>query len=235
MKILAIDSSTNVASCAIMDDEKILGEALVNNNTTHSQKLLPLIADVLDRCEIDIKEIDVFAVSVGPGSFTGLRIGVSTINGLAQATDKPVIGVSSLEALAHNVSTSEKLIAPLLDARRDRSFTAIYKSGRDMETLLDPDVLEMSEVLDILDKKQEDILFIGNGMDIYKESIVKVLGDRAYFTPDNLNIARASSVAVLAMKKAKKGETQTYLELVPEYLRETQAQREYDEKRRKSI
>lgn len=237
MIILAIDTSTNVASCAVMDDERLLGESMVNDSVTHSQKLLPLISETLDRCKIDIEEIDLFAVANGPGSFTGLRIGVSTINGLAQAMDKPVIGISSLEALAHNVSTSEKLIVPLLDARRDRSFTGIYRSDlgeNHMETILEPDVLEMSDILEILDKKQEDLIFIGNGMDIYREQIIDILGERAYFTPGNLNIARASSVALIARQRAKKGQTQSYFELVPDYLRETQAQREYDEKAGKS-
>lgn len=237
MIILAIDTSTNVASCAVMDDDKLLGESMVNSSVTHSQKLLPLISETLDRCKIDIEEIDVFAVANGPGSFTGLRIGVTTVNSLAQAVDKAVIGISTLEALAQNISTSEKLIVPLIDARRDRSFTAIYKSDlakQEIETILEPDVLEMTEILQALDKRQEDIIFIGNGMDIYRDQIIDILDDRAYFAPVNLNIASASSLAAIAMKRAKDGQTQSYFELVPDYLRETQAQREYDEKRRKT-
>lgn len=235
MKILSVDSSTTVASCAVINEEEILSEAIVNSKTTHSQKLLPLIADTLDRSNTDIEEIDYFAVANGPGSFTGLRIGVSTINGLAQAMDKPVVGVSALKALAMNISTCEKLIVPLIDARRDRSFTAIYKSQDDgkLETVLEQDVIEMDEILDILDKKQEDIMFIGDGMNAYREKIVEVLGDRAYFTPKNLNIARASAVGEIAKEKIENGETLSYFELTPEYLRETQAERELDEKMRK--
>ena len=233
MKILAIDTSTNVASCAIMDDEKLLGESMVNDNITHSQKLLPLISDTLSRCKIDVKEIDVFAIANGPGSFTGLRIGVSTINGLAQATQKPVIGVSSLEALAQNIITSEKLIVPLIDARRDRAFTAIYSARNDFKTVLEPAIFEIVELLEILDEKHEDIIFIGEGTTAYKDMIVEKLGERAYFAPRNLNIAKASSAAEIAIKKAKDGQTKSYFDLTPDYFREPQAQREYDEKMRK--
>lgn len=230
MKILAVDTSTNVASCAIMDDEKLLGEFIVNDNITHSQKLLPLISDTLSRCKIDIKDIDVFAVANGPGSYTGLRIGVSTINGLAQAMEKPVIGVSSLQSLAQNIIVSEKLIVPLIDARRERAFTAIYKTLNGFNVILEPDVLEMNELLDILNQKQEDVIFVGEGTDVYKDRIVEVLGERAYFAPKNLNIAKASSAAEIAIRKARNGETTSYFDLTPDYLREAQAQREYDEK-----
>lgn len=235
MKILSVDTSTTVASCAIINQEEILSEGLISSKVTHSQKLMPLISDILDRANIDIEEIDYFAVANGPGSFTGLRIGVSTINGLAQSMDKPVVGISSLKALAMNVSSCEKLIVPLIDARRDRSFTAVYQSYADgrLETVLSDDVIEMDEILDLLDKRQEDIMFIGGGMDVYREKIIDILGKRAYFAPRNLNIARASSGAEIAKEKIKNGEIQTYFDLTPRYLRETQAQRELDEKMRK--
>lgn len=235
MKILAIDTSTNVASCAIMDDEKLLGEFTVNDNITHSQKILPLISNTLSRCKIDISEIDVFAVADGPGSYTGLRIGVATINGLAQATHKQVVGVSSLQALAQSIVTSEKLIVPLINARRDRAFTAIYSAKDSFKTILEPQLLEMVELLEILDKKNQDIIFIGEGTTIYKDMIIEKLGERAYFTPKSLNVAKASSVAEISLEKVKLGETKTYFDLTPNYLRETQAQREYDEKMEKKL
>lgn len=231
MKILAVDTSTNVASCAIMDDNKLLGEAIVNDNVTHSQKLLPLISDILNRCKLKSNDIDLFAVSNGPGSFTGLRIGVVTINSLAQAVDKPVVGVSSLEAIAQNESQSEKLIVPIIDARRDRVFTAIYTSieGK-LNVDMEPDVLELEILLNILEKRDRDILFIGEGVDTYREKIEQKMGSRSYFANPVQNISRASSVAELALEKAKDGEIKSYFDLIPDYLRESQAQREYDEK-----
>lgn len=233
MKILAIDTSTNAASCAVIDDEKLIGEFTINDKITHSQKLLPMISQLLKSANIDINEIDVFAVANGPGSFTGLRIGVATINGLAQATNKPVVGVSSLESLAKNVVDSKRLIVSLIDARRDRAFVGIYRAEKDLETVLSPDVLELEEIINILKEKQEDIIFVGEGTDIYKEKLKQELGDKAYFVPKNLNIAKASSTAEIAFKKASEGNTQSYFELGVEYLRESQAQRELDEKMRK--
>lgn len=231
MRILAVDSSTNVASCAIMEDGKLLGEAMVNDKVTHSQKLLPLISDTLKRCQLKVADIDVFAVSEGPGSFTGLRIGVVTVNSLAQATDKPVVGISSLESIAQNVAISEKIIVPIIDARRDRVFTAIYSSIEgQLKTVQEPDVMEVTTLLEILDKRTEDILFVGEGVDGYREKITEYMGTKSHMASDNLNISKASSVAELAMVKAKNGETKSYFELTPEYLRESQAQREYDEK-----
>lgn len=232
MILLAVDTSTNVASCAIMDGEKLLVEFLVNDKTTHSQKLMPLIALALEHCKLDISDIDVFAASVGPGSFTGLRIGVATVNGLAQSVDKPVVSVSTLKALAQNVAVTEKLIVPIIDARRDRVFTAAYESLLELETVMEPDVLELSELLDVLEKKDRDILFIGEGIKAYEANIAERLGTRAHFPSRNIDIARASSVAELAIRKANMGETMSFFELVPEYLRESQAQREYDERQR---
>ncbi len=231
MKILAVDTSTNVASCAIMEDDKLLGESIINDKVTHSQKLLPLISDTLDFCKLKAKDIDLFAVANGPGSFTGLRIGVVTINSLAQAVDKPVVGVSSLEAIAQNASMSEKLIVPLIDARKDRVFTALYSFTKGkLNTEVEPDVLELDLLLEMLEKRSQDILFIGEGVETYREKIEQCMGDRSHFSNEIQNIARASLVAYLALAKAKNGETKSYFELTPDYLRESQAQREYDEK-----
>ena len=234
MKILAIDSSTNVASCAIMDDERLLGESIINDKVTHSQKLLPLIADTLNRCRLKVEDIDIFAVSNGPGSFTGLRIGIVTANSLAQAMDKPVVGVSSLQVIAENVSQSEKLIVPIIDARRDRVFTAIYTSQEGkLKVVQEPDVMELKTLLEILDKRSKELLFVGEGVNKYREMISDHMGSRSYFANDNQNISRASCVAEIALVKAQNGESSTYFELTPDYLRESQAQREYDEKMKK--
>lgn len=230
MIVLAIDTSTNVASCSIMEDNKLLGEITVNNKITHSQKLMPIIAEVLKITKLDIEDVDIFAGANGPGSFTGLRIGVSTLNGLAQATQKPVVGVNSLKALAQNIVESEKLIVPLIDARRDRVFTAAYNGVENLEQEIEPDVIEVKALLEILDEKNRDIIFIGDGSQIYRQEIIDVLGGRAYFTSDNLNIAKASSTALLAIDKAKAGSTQSHFEFTPNYYRETQAQREYEER-----
>lgn len=230
MKVLAIDTSTNAATCAIMDDEKLVGEFTINDKITHSQKLLPMISQLLKSANIDIKEIDIFAAANGPGSFTGLRIGVATINGLAQATNKPVIGISSLEALAKNIADNEKIIVSLIDARRDRAFVGMYQAKEELETVLSPDVLELEEIINILKEKQKDVIFVGEGTEIYKDKLKQELGSKASFAPRNINIAKASSTAEIAIKRAKQGNTKSYFELGVEYLRESQAQRELDAK-----
>ncbi|AFS77348.1 peptidase M22, glycoprotease [Gottschalkia acidurici 9a] len=160
MKVLAIDTSSTVASCAIMDDEKLLGEVILNDKTTHSQKLLPMIKQVLENCKLKPEDIDIYGAAIGPGSFTGLRIGVATIKSLAHAVEKRVVGVSSLEALALNIPFSQSLIVPIMDARRDRVFTAIYKwETEELKTIMEPDVIELSELITIL-KEKENLLYL---------------------------------------------------------------------------
>lgn len=231
MKVLAIDTSSTVASCAIMDDDKLLGECSLNDKTTHSQKLLPMIKQVLDSCKLSPEDIDIYSVSIGPGSFTGLRIGVATVKSLAHATEKSVVGVSSLEALAYNIPLNEKLIVPIMDARRDRVFTAIYRWEDDnLNTVLSPGVMELTELIDIIKEKGEKVIFNGDGTLVYKDKIKEELLDMVSFAPKNANLASASSVAEISIKKAENGEIENYFDLVPEYLRESQAQREYNER-----
>ena len=126
MKVLAIDTSSVVATCAVLEDKKVLGEYSLNQDMTHSERLVPMIKEVMDSLKFKIKDIDLFASAIGPGSFTGLRIGVSTINSFAHVVDKPVIGVSTLEALAFNLPNNE-IVVPMIDARRNRVYTGIYK------------------------------------------------------------------------------------------------------------
>ena len=131
MKILALDSSSNVASAALMDNGVLLGEYSINYKQTHSQTLLPMIDTLLKAVETDVEAVDLFAAANGPGSFTGLRIGsFTTVKGLAHACNKPVIGVSTLLALAYNLPHCDGLVAPILDARRDQVYTAVYQWGK---------------------------------------------------------------------------------------------------------
>jgi len=235
MKVLAIDTSSIVATCAIIDDDKILGEHILNHKMTHSQTIMPMIKQVLDSCNLKPTDIDVFAAAKGPGSFTGLRIGIATIKGLAHATKKEVIGISTLDALAFNLPFSEGIIVPMMDARRDRVFTGIYKwSTEGLSIIMENDVLEIDELIRILSERNENIVFNGDGTLVFKDRLVKELGNRAIFSPKSANMARASSVAELAIAKAKEGKFDNLFELTPDYLRESQAQREYESKKAKS-
>lgn len=228
MKILAVDTSTIVATCAVIDDNKLLGEYILNNKRTHSQKIMPLIHDLLSNLQFKSEDIDVYAASVGPGSFTGLRIGIATIKGLAHVHDKPVIGVPTIDALAYNFPHSNGLIVPIIDARRDRVYTGIYKWNSEFEVIRNQDVLEIDELINVLNEMNEDIIFCGDGIDIYKDRLIHNIKSKIIFAPSHLNTPRASSVAELAKIKYLKGEVEDYYSLVPDYLRKSQAEREYD-------
>lgn len=231
MKILAIDTSSTSATCAIIDEDKLLVEYTINHKLTHSQKIMPIIKEALEGCELKVSDIDVFAVAKGPGSFTGLRIGVATINGLAQSVNKGVVGIPTLDALAFNLPYSEGIVVPIIDARRDRVFTGIYKwANGNLHIIKEQTVLEVKELVEILKERPEKIVFVGDGTLVYKQNLTENLGERAIFAPKSANIARASSVAELAMAKAKEGKVESFFKLVPDYLRESQAQREYNEK-----
>lgn len=227
MKVLAVDTSSVVATCAVLDEEKVLGEYSLNQEMTHSEKIIPMIKELMDSLNLRPEDIDVFAGAVGPGSFTGLRIGIATIKGLAHVFDKPVVGVSTLEALAYNIPF-DGIVVPLIDARRERVFTGIYKwkDGK-LVNLSEPTILELDELLNIIQDNYEKVLFNGDGTLVYKEKIVEKLKDKAQFAPISLNMARASSVGELGLLKWKEGNAENYFQLVPEYLRESQAQREY--------
>lgn len=227
MKVLSVDTSSLVATCAVVDEEKVLGEYTLNQDMTHSERLIPMIKVVMDSLGLEPKDIDLFAAASGPGSFTGLRIGLATIKGLAHVSDKPVLGISTLEALAFNIPWGEVVI-PIMDARRDRVFTGIYSWGNGkLEDILKPTILEIDELLDFIDDNYEDVMFNGDGTNVFKERIVNRLGEKALFAPISLNMARASSVGELALLKWKEGNRDNYFELVPDYLRESQAQREF--------
>ncbi len=231
MIVLAIDTSSIVATCAIMDDEKLIGEYILNHKRTHSQKIMPIVKEILSSCELKSEDIDIYAVAKGPGSFTGLRIGVATIKSLAHVNNKPVVGISTLEALAFNVPYSEGIVVPMMDARRDRVYTGIYKwENGALYVIEEPMAIEIDKLVDMLLERNEKIVFNGDGVLVYKDNILQQLENRALFAPLSANMARASSVAELALARAKAGKVDSYMDLLPDYMRESQAQREYNKK-----
>ena len=229
MKILALDTSTMVASCAVMDGERVLGEYSLSQEMSHSERLVPMIDEILKGLGIKIEEIDLYAVALGPGSFTGLRIGVATLKSFAHLFDKPIIGISTLEALAFNVAYKD-LVVPMIDARRNRVYRGIYswEAGR-LKTIEDSDALDIDELLDKLDH-YEEIVVNGDGSSLYRDKIKEKLKDKVSFAPMGLNYCRASSVGELALIKYKEGYRDDYYTLVPDYLRKSQAERELEKK-----
>lgn len=220
MKVLAVDTSAVVASCAIIDDDRILGEITINNKLTHSQTIMPAIDELLKLCECTLSGIDLFAAAEGPGSYTGLRIGMATIKGLAHGTGKKVIGINTLEALAFRLPYCEHLITPIMDARKNRVFTATYiwEDGK-MRIVTEPCVITIEECIADCGNYL-DTVFTGDAVPVHRNIIKKELGDKAWFAPASSGFQSAASVAQLAL--LKKDEALEYGDLKPKYIGKSQ-------------
>ncbi len=230
MKILALDTSTMMATCTVLDENRVLGEYSLNQEETHSEKLVPMIKEVLDSLDLKVSDIDLYGVAIGPGSFTGLRIGVATVKAFAHLFNKPIVGISTLEALAFNLPYGETIV-PMIDARRDRVYTGIYTwEDSKIKTIMEADVLNIYDLLDILDKSYDKVLVNGDGSLLHKEKIKERLKEKARFSTIGHNFCRATSIGELAIIKYNEGIKDDYFTLVPEYLRESQAQRELRER-----
>ncbi len=222
MKILAIDTSSPVASAALVVDGQLTGEYVISNGKTHSQIIIPLISDMLEKSTVSIKDIDVFATSLGPGSFTGLRIGVATAKSFAHSGSKKIIGISALAGLNANIPCChDAVVCPIMDARRGNVYNALYKN----DVLLKEDrLISLDAVLEEI--KAHKTIFLGDGVFKHKETIINTMGDNAVFVPSNLNIQRASSIALLAYSRALNDDFDDVYSLEPIYVRPSQAERE---------
>lgn len=234
MKILAIDSSSVVATVALIEDEKLLAEYSVNHKKTHSQTLLPMIDEIMNMSETDINTLDAIAVSGGPGSFTGLRIGSATAKGLAFVINKPIIHIPTMDGLAYNMYGSLKIICPIMDARRNQVYTGVYHFEDNRLVADIPQYQENIDVLiEILNAKGKPVVFLGDGVDKYKETIIQNIKVSYEFAPVHMNMQRASSVAALSKQYYNEGKTVSADEHQPDYLRKSQAERELEEKNNK--
>lgn len=231
MRVLAIDSSSTVATVAIVEEEKIIGEYTINNKITHSQTLLPMIDQMFKISEIELESIDAVAITSGPGSFTGLRIGSATAKGLGQALGKPLIEVPTLEAMAYNFFETDKIICPIMDARRNQTYTAAYRmEGTALKELIAGCAIGIDELVNKLNEYKDDVIFVGDGIPVFKEYIEQNLNGKAVFAPAHLNRQRAGSVGALALEFMACGKTVTAAEFRPDYYRKSQAEREMEEK-----
>lgn len=232
MNILAIDSSGLTASVAVSKDAVIAACQSVNNKKTHSQTLLPMIKEVMEESGLKLEDIDAVAIANGPGSFTGLRIGASTVKGLCLAVDKPVIPVSTLEGLAYNLAGYPGIVCPIMDARRKQVYTAVYSFNDDeLKDILAPNAIGIEELVDIV-HEYDRVTFVGDGIPVHKEYICSQLGAKAHFAGPHMCLQNAASVAVLAAKKYAGGCMVNSDELELEYLRLSQAEREKLERER---
>ena len=231
MKILALDSSGLVASVAVVEDEVLLAEYTVNYKKTHSQTLLPMLDEISRMIELDLESIDAIAVAAGPGSFTGLRIGSATAKGLGLALNKPLIGVPTVEALAYNLYDVPGFICPIMDARRRQVYTGIYSfEQHQMKTIKEQTAMGIEELAEELNQRNQPVIFLGDGVAVYRDTIKEKLTVPFDFAPVHLNKQRAGAVAALGARYYAEGKTETAREHQPEYLRVSQAERERAER-----
>ena len=231
MKILGIDTSSMAASVAVIEDNKLICEYTINTKKTHSQKLMPMIENMLNLSDLNVREIDAIAVCEGPGSFTGLRIGSATAKGLGLALKKPLIAVPTVDALAYNLYDVSGLICPIMDARRSQVYTGIYRfEEHKLVAVKQQWASPVTELIEELNKLGEPVTFLGDGVPVFRSMIEGKLQVPYSFAPAHVNKQRAAAVGTLGMIYYKEGRTETAMEHVPEYLRVSQAERERAER-----
>jgi len=230
VKILAIDTSTSIAGVCLFSEDGIIGEFLMNNLKSHSKNLVPMVDELLKYVNVEMEDIDVIAVSLGPGSFTGLRIGLSVAKGFSYSLGKPIVGISSLDGLAQNVAHFDGIICPMIDSKNGQVYTALYKSeNQKIERISEPYCTDLEGLINIISEKR-DILFVGDGIYLWEADIRNKLGERAYFAQASHNSVRASSIAQLAYHRAQEGDFDDLFKLVPIYIKKSQAEIAYEKR-----
>ena len=231
MKIIGIDSSGLVASVAIATENGILAEYTVNNKKTHSQTLLPMLDEICRITELDLKEVDGVAIAAGPGSFTGLRIGSATAKGIGLALDSPVMEVSTVTALAWNLYGTDKVVCPIMDARRNQVYTGLYRYNKDGFTIVEDQMaVQIDEIIEKVNALGEPVTYLGDGVEAFSNILEEKTTVPFSFAPLHTSKQRAGALAVRALDLYKAGVMETAAEHEPDYLRLSQAERELKEK-----
>jgi len=231
MFILGIETSTKTGSVALVSDDFIIAQYSLNIELTHSERLMSTVDRVLKDTGLVIANLDGFAVAIGPGSFTGLRIGISTVKGLAFATGKPIAAVPTLQALAWNLPFTEYPVCPLLDARKKEVYAALYKNDGSIPVQMMPEtVISLSQLAAGV---PGTTVFTGEGSHIYRAEIVKIFGTRALFAPRTAILPSAAAVAEIGLEMIKSGKQADPDALTPKYIRRPEAEVAW-EKRQKS-
>lgn len=240
MKLIGIDSSGLVASVAIMEDDKLVAEYTVNNEKTHSQTLLPMLEEIVQSTGLDLKEVDAIAIAAGPGSFTGLRIGSATAKGLGLALKKPIVPVSTVDALAYNMYGTDCLVCPIMDARRNQVYTGIYEFVKEdddssafckyqLNVIKEACAVPIEEIAQALNETGRKVIFLGDGVPVFAEQLKTLMKVDYTFAPAHLALQKAGCVASLGMEKFSNGIYEDAAMHSPEYLRLSQAERERKE------
>ena len=219
MKILVIDTSGPVCGTAVMDEEKVYSEFTAQNKNTHSASLMPMIEAALNAAGTEISGLDAVAAVMGPGSFTGVRIGVATAKGLAHGAGLPCIPVDALEALAASAGDFDGIICPIQDARAGQVYGAAFRKG---ERLTGDAPMKLEDYLDTVEKLGERFLFIGDGAPVHRKAVTERMGEKAVFAPAYRGYLRPSAAGAIALSK---DESTDYLGLQATYLRPPNAQK----------
>ncbi len=226
MLILALESSAVAASCCLCRDGKLLAQSFQNNGLTHSRTLLPMVTAMLQNCDLTLEAVDAFAVAVGPGSFTGLRIGISAVKGLAWAAEKPVCGVSTLEAMAYNLGAEDALICCAMDARRKQVYNALFRAEAGQLIRLTPDrAIAVEELFREEALQNRPVLLVGDGAQLCYAHATG-LGLPVKLAPEHLRQQSAWGVALAALQHWDPAADHSAGQLKPNYLRLSQAERE---------
>lgn len=230
MRVLGLDSSTRAATVALVDGDHLLGELFFHTGKNHSRSLIPMIDQLLAGADMSLEDIDGFAVAIGPGSFTGLRIGMATIKGLALATAKPVVGVPTLDALAANAAGNPGLIVPVLDARKNEVYAAVYRAEQGENRRLSdymaipPDRLVEELKVFVSQTGLTPITFLGDAALVYRELWRASFPAAGRFAEPTQVMPRASQVALLGSKRLAAGDNDALDTLVPFYIRASEAE-----------
>lgn len=225
MFVLAIDTATLASGVALLSEEQVLAEFVLQTARTHSQRLLPSIDFILQEAGIRPSQLDAVVVSAGPGSFTGLRIGMSTAKGFAHALGIPIIGVNTLDFWAENYPCFSGSVVPILDARKGEVYTATYRwVDGEMERVTAPRAMALSALIKELLPSSGPIAFVGDAVQPYRHQLVDGLGDRAVVSLPTDRMPRPSRLAYLGLKRLQKGAVDELFTLVPQYLRQSEAE-----------
>lgn len=230
MRILALDTSTMLGSVALSEDLKLIAEEQIGVNATHSERLLTTIEHLLDLADWSMDDLDAVAVAIGPGSFTGLRIGLATAKGIAFGLKKPIVGVSSLLVLAYNGLISNMTVVPIIDARRKEVYAAAYrfkqaKGGQfKLNVILEETVIDPKELCKKLKAINSKLLLVGDGIITYEKELKKQLGSKAHIITDKMVYPHASHLAAMAYERLKKNKSDDIVALAPNYIRRSDAE-----------
>ena len=231
MKILAIESSGLVASAALATEDTLLAEYTVNFKKTHSQTLLPMVEEIVQMVGIQLSELDAIAVSSGPGSFTGLRIGSATAKGLGLALKKPIVPVPTTQGIAANLYGADGIICPLMDARRNQVYTGLYRYNKDGFVVVEDQMAVLvDEIIEKVNALGEPVVYLGDGAEAFSSILKEKTTVPFSFAPLHMSKQRAGALAARAVELYKEGKTQTAEEHEPDYLRLSQAERELKER-----